>query len=416
MKKWLVAVAFSLLLLVPVGIQNAFGGAEGTPVSIVFMEKIGDCKIFKMNKGVSPLQEDLLIKAVRVNVITGSLLSTPTIVPDATTIGGSNFVEFTYVPANGQTPQAMATLTVCPSSDVLKFEILIVTEPKVEIGKLVVHEQLVDAAEVNSFEFTSQFLVPKNLPTDCTDQIIITGSTNVVQGTLDIKCEGKSSGNSQVTITGTPIDETMPAIHGIVIDPLGDTFLLVSEVCILNADNSFVCPTDIDLNLEFDLPTKFEDGDGGCTVDPDMVDAGILPFGERFVLIKTITCSSEVTKVELDNSDCGDHRIDVRLGDFGINQGVWEGEEVIDNNNSFPGKTTCTVDFNVDFDGSIDILTQTIMVTTPGPIVPPVVGGELIPIETISLILAGAQSFSWMIPAVLSILGIGLFVVSRKPE
>ena len=43
-----------------------------------------------------------------------------------------------------------------------------------------------------------------------------------------------------------------------------------------------------------------------------------------------------------------------------------------------------------------------------------VVGGELIPIETTSLILAGAQSFSWMIPVVLSILGIGLFVVSRN--
>ena len=45
-----------------------------------------------------------------------------------------------------------------------------------------------------------------------------------------------------------------------------------------------------------------------------------------------------------------------------------------------------------------------------------VVGGELIPIESTSLLLAGAQSFSWMIPVVLSVLGIGLFVVSRKSE
>jgi len=44
------------------------------------------------------------------------------------------------------------------------------------------------------------------------------------------------------------------------------------------------------------------------------------------------------------------------------------------------------------------------------------VGGELIPIETTSLILAGAQTFSWMIPVILSVLGIGLFVVSRKSE
>jgi len=44
------------------------------------------------------------------------------------------------------------------------------------------------------------------------------------------------------------------------------------------------------------------------------------------------------------------------------------------------------------------------------------IGGEIIPIETTSLILAGAQSFSWMIPVTLSVLGIGLFVVSRKSE
>jgi len=44
------------------------------------------------------------------------------------------------------------------------------------------------------------------------------------------------------------------------------------------------------------------------------------------------------------------------------------------------------------------------------------VGGELLPIESTSLLLAGAQSFSWMIPVVLSVLGIGLFVVSRKSE
>jgi len=47
---------------------------------------------------------------------------------------------------------------------------------------------------------------------------------------------------------------------------------------------------------------------------------------------------------------------------------------------------------------------------------PTVVGGEIIPIETTSLLLANTPSFSWMIPVVLSVLGIGLFVVSRKSE
>ncbi len=47
---------------------------------------------------------------------------------------------------------------------------------------------------------------------------------------------------------------------------------------------------------------------------------------------------------------------------------------------------------------------------------PPVVGGELLPIDSTALMLAGAQTFSWMIPLVLSVLGIGLFVASRKSE
>jgi len=44
------------------------------------------------------------------------------------------------------------------------------------------------------------------------------------------------------------------------------------------------------------------------------------------------------------------------------------------------------------------------------------VGGELLSIDSTALILAGAQSFSWMIPVLLSGIGIGLFVVSRKSE
>jgi len=54
--------------------------------------------------------------------------------------------------------------------------------------------------------------------------------------------------------------------------------------------------------------------------------------------------------------------------------------------------------------------------STPPPPDDDIVGGKIIPIETTSLIIAGAQSFSWMIPVILSVLGIGLFVVSRKSE
>jgi hypothetical protein len=86
---------------------------------------------------------------------------------------------------------------------------------------------------------------------------------------------------------------------------------------------------------------------------------------------------------------------------------------------------TCTAE---DPSGNISQASFTITVnlveecppgTTPPdcePIDGKVIGGELIPIESTSLLLAGAQSFSWMIPVVLSVLGIGLFAVSRKSK
>ncbi len=52
----------------------------------------------------------------------------------------------------------------------------------------------------------------------------------------------------------------------------------------------------------------------------------------------------------------------------------------------------------------------------PNPEVPACnpVGGVFLPIDTTTLLLAGAQSTSWMIPVVLSVVGIGLFVISRR--
>jgi len=42
------------------------------------------------------------------------------------------------------------------------------------------------------------------------------------------------------------------------------------------------------------------------------------------------------------------------------------------------------------------------------------VGGQIVPIESTALLLAGAQSTTWLIPLVLSAAGIGLVLVRRK--
>ena len=82
--------------------------------------------------------------------------------------------------------------------------------------------------------------------------------------------------------------------------------------------------------------------------------------------------------------------------------------------NAFAQSQTCTL---IDFEGvDTSVLLGTIGDVTFTPPQEPVIGGEIIPIESTSLLLASAQTFSWMIPVVLSVLGIGLFVVSRKSK
>jgi len=328
LNKWLVAITFSVLLLVPAGAQNAFGGTipGDVPVSIVFKGIVNDCKIIQIDQGFKARTGKgaipLLIKNVNVDVEPPNTIKPGmpiTIDPPTNVLRGLNptFAHFDYKTSKvtGPTATPRATLTVCPETNQLVFTVTVVTSPPFQIGKLIVHETRVDAPETNSFAFENQFVIKKELPTDpakCFEKVDIFDSTNVEKNTLVIECRGISGGRSLVTISGNPIDEKKPAILGVVIDPLGDTFLLITEVCILNVDDSFVCPTDIDINLKFDLPTKFDDdgnGGGGSTI-----------------------------------------------------------------------------------------------------------GGEIIPIESTSLILAGAQSFSWMIPILLSGIGIGLFVVSRKSE
>ena len=150
----------------------------------------------------------------------------------------------------------------------------------------------------------------------------------------------------------------------------------------------------------------------GCTVIPNENDL-ILATGERGVVIKTATCFDDVTEVDIDASLCASVGVMVRIGDFGINQGVWNGEEIIDHMLSEGTVASCEVEFIVTHQSGVDTPIQllSVRVVNPTP-----VGGELIPIDATSLLLAGAQTFSWMIPVVLSVLGIGLFVVSRKSE
>ena len=81
------------------------------------------------------------------------------------------------------------------------------------------------------------------------------------------------------------------------------------------------------------------------------------------------------------------------------------------------GNGDLTIGFNLVFStaGSSGVGVEQIVITGDGDL-DREVGGEFLPIDSTALMLAGAQTFSWMIPVIVSAIGIGLFVVSRKSE
>jgi len=153
---------------------------------------------------------------------------------------------------------------------------------------------------------------------------------------------------------------------------------------------------------------------------PSEVRLTLAPGESSETILKNVTCQEDITKIFLVTTDCTNQGIEIPANVdfvFPISISVVEWDETITNAQETIGEIHCNVQIFIELDNAEPvqegILIQEIWITTPEP---PVVGGELLPLNTTALLLAGAQSFSWMIPVVLSVLGIGLFVVSRKSE
>ena len=117
--------------------------------------------------------------------------------------------------------------------------------------------------------------------------------------------------------------------------------------------------------------------------------AGLLACrpGTFSIGIQCIACSPGTAQPGFNQPFC----IPCQGGTFAANAGQVFCNQCPAGQTSNPGATMCVADTSI-------------------------IGGEIIPIETTSLLLANTQSFSWMIPVLLSGIGIGLFVVSRKSE
>jgi len=141
------------------------------------------------------------------------------------------------------------------------------------------------------------------------------------------------------------------------------------------------------------------ESNNGAGLTPDGGQFGFLPFVVSSTAFDQTEVGNTVTpfgaSLGLTNADVnGNASHNIFVDTFGL--------EIVDEDDENPPNILSLAGRGVVDEGGVK----------PEP--PVVVGGEFLPIETTSLLLTSAQTFSWMIPVVLSVVGIGLFVVSRK--
>ncbi len=183
--------------------------------------------------------------------------------------------------------------------------------------------------------------------------------------TVWVECEVIAGGSGSCSFTIGPSEFDIASFS-----PTWNCFVTAKSVCVVSVPN-FVEP----------LPLK------------------LIHITTDFAEVDSIECISDQLNVP------GSRDSQVPNGDGFIEEWRCEPNPVLED-----------IFFSPTIKGFNNIVIHTVSKDIPPPPPPPVVGGELLSIETTSLILAGAQTFSWMIPVVLSVVGITLFVVSRKSE
>jgi len=155
-------------------------------------------------------------------------------------------------------------------------------------------------------------------------------------------------------------------------------------------------------------------GLSSCTLTPNSVTLTLVKGASSDPISKVISCDSDILKFDGDASDCSNKRIDINFFNFQTpNPDEIDFDEIITNTGGAPGQTRCEMTFDIEFaNGDPNVLlVQDIWVTTPQfP-----VGGEIIPLDTTMILLAGAQmNAAWLIPVIVSAVGIGIVLVRRK--
>ena len=211
------------------------------------------------------------------------------------------------------------------------------------------------------------------------------GHTNGVNGFIaagyvlgtDFEHHDASTLNAQLDLLGTKYSSIVVAsdFGGI---------LRQAELDILNARSA-------------DIVSFLNAGGGIYVMAESNNGAHLTPGGGRFAFLPFVTTSTPLDQSEVGNT----------VTAFGTSLGLANSD--VNGNAShcvFDGLFGLNL---VDFDSLNRKLSLAGRTLTPDAI-----GGEIIPIKATSLLLAGAQSTTWLIPIVLSVIGFCLVLVRRK--
>ena len=150
---------------------------------------------------------------------------------------------------------------------------------------------------------------------------------------------------------------------------------------------------------------------GGCSIDPLSVEVTLTPGGSTEIQ-KTFDCDSTIDEVIFNAIDCGASGITIfGLAADMVTETKWIVPEKISDNGAGLGITECTIPLTVKFVSAADFeVDQELKVTITTQ-----VAGELLPLDSTALLLAGIQSMTvWMIPTVLGLAGAGVYLVKFR--
>ena len=152
-------------------------------------------------------------------------------------------------------------------------------------------------------------------------------------------------------------------------------------------------------------------GGGQCTITQNQtVKVNIEPEGE-VVIPKTIECTSGILSFDPDDSECLALGLEIGYEPFlQADPKILDVNEIIFNDGLGTEEGHCSILWTMDMGGAgFRTVTQELWFDVPQ------VAGQLLPLDSTALFLAGIQSMTvWMIPTVLGLAGAGVYLVKYR--